>query len=133
VTGLDANVLVRYITQDHADQAAVANRAIEGADDRGEKLLIQPLVLCETVWVLSRAYRLPRDEVLEVVEGILRTAQFEIVDKDALWKALGDAQCGSGDFAGHYIGRANEAAGADTTLTFDKALRGSPHFRMLAV
>ena len=131
MTGLDTNVLVRYITQDDPDQAATASRVIEGTDEHGEKLLIQPIVLCETVWVLSRAYRLPNDEVLAVVEDILRTAQFEVVDKDALWKALGDARRGSGDFADHYIGRANQAAGADMTLTFDMALRDSPRFRVL--
>lgn len=36
------------------------------------------------------------------------------------------------DFLDYYLGRANERDGASQTLTFDKALKGSPRFRVLA-
>ena len=56
MNGLDTNVLVRYITQDDENQALLAEKAIETARSRNEKLLIQPLVLCEMIWVLESAY-----------------------------------------------------------------------------
>ena len=46
---LDTNVLVRYLTQDDPKQAAIAVEEIEGAAAKDEKMLIQPLVLCELV------------------------------------------------------------------------------------
>jgi len=45
---------------------------------------------------------------------------------------LGDHRRGKGDFSDYYAGRANEKHGASLTLTFDKALKSEPRFRLLA-
>jgi predicted nucleic-acid-binding protein len=132
VKGLDTNVLVRYLAQDDLRQAAVASREIEGAARRGEKLLLQPIVFCELVWVLGSAYGLRKPELLAVLERILRTAQFEVAEKDIVWRSLADYRAGKGDFADYYLARSNESAGAAVTLTFDRALKGNPRFRVLS-
>ena len=129
--GLDTNVLVRYLTQDEPKQARAAANEIEGAADRGEKLMIQPLVLCELVWVLESAYGFSKDEILTALDRIMRTAQFEIAEKDTAWLALNDYAKGKADFADYHIGRANEKAGAEVTFTFDKSLKGSRGFKLL--
>jgi predicted nucleic-acid-binding protein len=131
MNGLDTNVLVRYITQDDEKQAKLAEKAIENARSQGEKLLIQPIVICEMIWVLESAYGFEKLEILPVIDQLLRTAQFKIVDKDVCWKAFADFSHKEGDFADYYIGRANEKDGADATLTFDKALKGSDLFLIL--
>ena len=130
--GLDTNVLVRYLTQDDPKQAAVATKAIGEAAAKGEKLFLHPLVFCELIWVLETAYGFPKADILKVLEKILRTAEFEISEKDLLWLALADYRSGKGDFSDYYLGRANERAGAKTTLSFDSALKGNPHFQILA-
>jgi len=107
VKGLDTNILVRYLTEDDPRQAAAAVKEIEGAGKKGEKLVVQPLVLCELAWVLESAYGVGKKELLDVFERILRTAQFE--------------------------GHLNEDEGASVTITFDKALRGTPRFHVLTV
>ena len=127
--GLDTNLLVRYLTEDDPEQAALATREIEAAADAGEPMLLQPLVLCELAWVLQSAYGFGKGHVLSVLEQILRTAQFEVADKDAVWQALGDYRRGKGDFSAYYLGRANREAGAEATLSLDKALSDSPHFQ----
>ena len=131
MNGLDTNVLVRYITQDDENQAFLADKAIETARSQNEKLLIQPIVLCEMIWVLESAYGFKKSKILPVIDQLLRTAQFKIVDKDICWKAFADFSQKNGDFADYYIGRANERDGADATLTFDKALKESDTFLML--
>ena len=129
--GLDTNVLVRYLTQDDPKQARAAAKEIEGAADHGEKLMIQPFVLCELVWVLESAYRFPKTDILTALDQIMRTAQFEIAEKETAWSALGDYSKEKGDFADYYIGRANTKAGAETTLTFDQSLKGSKLFTVI--
>ena len=131
IKGLDTNVLVRYLTQDDEGQAEVAAKTIEEAAAKGEKMLIQPIILCELVWVLESAYDFPKTDRLRALEGILRVAQFEIVEKDTVWQALSDFRQGKGDFSDYYLGRANEKAGAAITLTFDKTLKGLPRFQVL--
>lgn len=126
--GLDTNVLVRYITQDDKKQSRQAGQVIEAAIENNEKLVIHPIVLCEMVWVLDTAYGFNKAEILPVLDSVLRTAQFHVIDKDTCWSALNDYSRNAGDFADYYIGRSNFNAGATITLTFDKALKDSKLF-----
>lgn len=121
------------MTQDDPRQAAWAAEEIEGVAARGEKLLIQPFVLCELIWVLETAYGFGKAEILGAFERILRVAQFDIVDKDTVWQAFADYGRGRADFSDYYLGHANAKSGADVTLTFDKSLRGNKRFRVLGV
>jgi predicted nucleic-acid-binding protein len=118
--GLDTNVLVRYFTQDDDRQAAAAERAIESLteDDPG---YIPVVVLVELVWVLGRAYRLPNDEVLEVVQGMLGAREFRLQQAEVVARATRASRTQSVDFADALIGGLARAAGCETTLTFDQA------------
>ena len=89
------------------------------------------IILCELVWVLESAYGYEKSEIITVIEQVMRTAQFEIAEKDQIWRALEDFSEGPADFSDYVIGRANERAGAQTTLTFDKSLRGCHFFSLL--
>ena len=129
--GLDTNVLVRYLTQDDLQQARIAAGEIEGAAKRDEKLLLRPLVLCELVWVLESAYGFGKAEIVRALDLMMRTAQFEISEKEAIWHALDEYRRGKGDFSDYYLGIANKQEGAEVTLTFDKALKGSGYFKVL--
>ena len=129
--GLDTNVLLRYLTQDDPQQASVATRAIQDGANTGETFFISSPVLCELVWVLDAAYGHDRDEIAEILEQVLRTRQFVFEDKDLLWQALSDYREQRGDFSDYLIGRRGREAGCDRTLTFDRKLRGSPHFSVL--
>jgi predicted nucleic-acid-binding protein len=133
VKGLDTNILVRYLTEDDPRQAAAAVKEIAEAGKKGEKLVVQPLVLCELAWVLESAYDVGKKELLDVFERILRTAQFEIPGKDVVWRSLADYRAGRGDFSDHLLGRLNEDEGASVTITFDRALRGTSRFHVLTV
>jgi predicted nucleic-acid-binding protein len=127
VTGLDTNVLLRYLLRDDPAQAARADREIE----RGDRFLIDGIVLCEIVWVLEVGYRLSRRDVAAALERILATAQFEIETKDLVLAALDDFRGSMADFSDCLIGRRNRAAGAEATVTFDRSLKGLPGFRLL--
>ena len=68
--------------------------------------------------VLETAYGFPRNEILDTVEKILQTAEFEIEDKDAAWQALQDSRQYQVDFSDSLIGRQNKIMGCEHTLTF---------------
>lgn len=131
MTGLDTNILVRYLTHDDAVQAKKASAIIEDAAAKGEKLLIHSVVLCELVWVLESAYGYGRGDVATTLDRILRTAQFEVQDKETAWSAWADYRSGKADFADYLIGRANGKRGAAHTVTFDQKLKGHKQFRVL--
>ena len=51
--GIDANVLVRYLTQDDAAQAARANHFMEAELGPAQQGFISVVVLVELCWVLQ--------------------------------------------------------------------------------
>lgn len=129
--GLDTNVLVRYLVGDDANQAATAARHIERHCRADAPCFINAVVLCELVWVLESAYDQPKAVIAEVIEKLLRTAQFAVEDAEMAWAALSDYRAHGADFADCLIGRRNRAQGCEDTATFDKALKGLATFRLI--
>jgi predicted nucleic-acid-binding protein len=129
--GLDTNVLVRYLTQDDPAQSRRANAVVAAEIEKGERCRLDSVVLCELVWVLRGAYGYEKSTVVDTLERILATAQFEIGDKDLVRLALENHRNGPGDFADYLIGHRNREAGGSSTATFDQRLRSSPLFRVL--
>jgi predicted nucleic-acid-binding protein len=127
VTGLDTNVLLRYLVRDEPTQAARATRELE----RNERFLVGSIVLCELVWVLEAGYGFPRRDIVTTLEKILATAQFEIEGKDLALAALDDFRRSTADFSDCLLGRRNRGAGAVETVTFDRGLRGLEGLRLL--
>jgi len=83
MTGIDTNVLVRYLVQDDAEQARKATHFISNECASDNPGLINRIVLCELVWVLESSYGYPRAQVAFTLEKILRTTQFKVEDHDA--------------------------------------------------
>jgi predicted nucleic-acid-binding protein len=127
VTGLDTNVLLRYLLEDDTAQAVRAGRELE----RDERFLIDSIVLCELVWVLEAGYGFSRSDIGAALERIAATAQFEIEGHDLVLGALDDFRRSAADFSDCLIGRRNRSAGASETVTFDRSLRGLAGFRLL--
>ena len=132
MTGLDTNVLVRYLTQDEPRQSRRANALVAEVAAGGDRLFVSAVVLCELVWVLRGAYSLDKAAVVSALERILSTAQLEIDEKDVVREAVEDYRTGGGDFADYVIGRRGREAGCERTATFDRRLKTSGLFRVLS-
>lgn len=130
MTGLDTNVLVRYLVQDDAEQAASATRLIE-ACSRESPGYVGHIVLCELVWVLEDCYHQAKPAILGVLEKVLSVAQLEVESPALVWLALEDYREGSADFSDHLLARANLGSGCADTVTFDRKAGRSPGFRLL--
>lgn len=131
MTGLDTNVLVRYLTEDDVSQARRAAAWIRTATSRGERCYISPMVLCELAWVLRGAYDVSKSDLLVTLDRILATAQFVVGDKPLVRRAVEAYRTGRADFADYVIGVLHREAGCDSTVTFDRRLRESPDFQLL--
>lgn len=129
--GVDTNVLVRYLTQDHAAQARAVDTLIAETISRREHLHVDDVVLCELVWVLRGAYRTDKPAIVSALQKIVGTALFSFEDREVLRRAVEDYRKGSGDFADYLIGHRNRRAGCEDTATFDRALKGASAFSLL--
>ena len=123
--GLDTNVLLRYIVQDDAAQAESAAKLIETRCTTEHPGYVDAIVLCEMVWVLDRGYGYVKEHILSVLWQLLSTAEIAIETPDVTWAAVQAYEKGSAGFADYLIGARNQAAGCQTTFTFDKKASGS--------
>ena len=130
--GLDTNVLIRYLTQDDATQAALATQILSSVsqDDPG---YVSSVVLAEISWVLKRAYKEPREKIADGLEALLRSNDLIIENRDASFRALAIYRNGqSVDFADALIAMIASLAGASKTVTFDKRAAAEAGMRLLA-
>jgi predicted nucleic-acid-binding protein len=129
--GLDTNVLVRYIMQDDAKQAPQATRLVESLSAEAPGFL--PLVaVVELAWVLSSAYDLDRAQLVEALEGVLRTKELVIERAEMVWKALRTFQSVNADFADCLIAHSAASAGCEKTMTFDRGAAKSAGMTLMA-
>jgi predicted nucleic-acid-binding protein len=69
--GLDTNVVVRYVAQDHVVESRTATRIIEKDLSTEEPGFVSVVVMAELAWVLERSYELTQGEVASTIERML--------------------------------------------------------------
>lgn len=110
----DTNVLVRAVTEDHAQQSKTAQMALRKAD-----VVALPIpALCELVWVLSQGYKISSDDIAETIRRLMNGANV-MVNRPAAEAGLALLDAG-GDFADGAIAYEGNWLGADTFVSFDK-------------
>lgn len=119
---LDTNVLLRYIVEDDPDQTAEATAVIHRAIARDESLFVSDVVLCETVWMLSRFYKVDRTRIAMVLQEIFRARHMRFRATGELSRALDAFKNGKGDFPDYLIREHARAAECESVVTFDKVL-----------
>jgi predicted nucleic-acid-binding protein len=120
MTGLDTNVLVRYLAQDDPVQSRKATEIIERGLTEAQPGFISIVTMVETVWVLGRVYELSDKEVAGAVERILQADTLVVQNEQEVFSAMVALKTGRGSFADALIGELGKWAGCASTLTFDR-------------
>lgn len=79
---LDTNVLLRYLTRDDkekADQALSLLLRIERGDER---VATSALVMFEAIFTLHRSYRVPREQIRDLIVPIIELQALSLPDKE---------------------------------------------------
>lgn len=111
---LDTDVLVRYLTWDDDVQSPLSAKAIEGAGT----VAVSSIVLCKTVWVLERAYKLKAKEMAKTLKEFIVSETVE-VDRPLAEAGLAALERG-GDFAHGVVLFEADRAKPDQLVTFDQ-------------
>ena len=110
----DTNLLVRALTHDDANQAALAEAALTSA----ELVAFSLVALCELGWVLSRSYKISATDIAEGIRRLTGGANVA-VDRRSLEAGLAFLDRG-GDFADGVIAHQGYELGGDVFVSFDK-------------
>jgi predicted nucleic-acid-binding protein len=130
MTGLDTNILVRYLSQDDPIQSPLATDIIESRLSQGNPGFISIVVMVETVWVLNRAYGLANDEIAAALERMLQADTLVVENEQEVFTATIALKEGSGSFTDALIGAIGARAGCSSTLTFDRTALRLPGFEL---
>jgi predicted nucleic-acid-binding protein len=118
MTGLDTNILVRFLTKDDLDQSRRAKELLLTLtpDLPG---FISLVSLIELVWVLRSSYRLNKTQLIEHLERLLDSPEIVLESQAAVTQALHRFASAKSDFADCLIERSGHLAGCSETVTFD--------------
>ena len=126
--GIDTNVLVRFLVRDDEAQFEKARKLIKREIAAGRRVFVNQLVLMETEWVLRSRYELPKDQIIEVISGLLDASDLQLEDEATIEEALFIWKEANADFADCLIGAKNRRLGCRATASFDTKATRLPGF-----
>lgn len=113
---IDANVILRYLLDDHEDLSPKAAQILESSE-----AVLLPEVACEVVYVLQKVYKVSRPQIQEHLSALVISQLVHVAQTDVLLQAL---QCYAEtalDFVDALLW-AHHAVAREEVLTFDKGL-----------
>ncbi|MFC3570128.1 type II toxin-antitoxin system VapC family toxin [Paracoccus sp. TOH] len=116
---LDTNVVLRFLTQDDPAQFPQASALFARLTADSPGYLCRE-VLVEIVWVLERAYDLPRQDIAAALDGLLAAPEIVVEAADRVGLAVERYRQGGAGFSDHMIVLAARDAGCSATFSFDR-------------
>jgi predicted nucleic-acid-binding protein len=118
MTGLDTNILARFIAQDDPDEARRADEFLQSLTPESPGY-ISLVALAELVWVLRRRYGLNKSQLIECLNRLLDSPELVLDCQTSVGQALHRFANSKADFPDCLIERLGHAAGCKETVTFD--------------
>ncbi|MDI6824582.1 MAG: PIN domain-containing protein [Bacillota bacterium] len=85
---LDANILLRFLTNDLPDQAERCAQLLKRAEANREQVLLPDLVLADVVWTLEKFYRQPKARIRDFMTAIVNLRGLRLSSKKIAREAL---------------------------------------------
>ena len=127
--GVDTNVILRAVLQDHEVQTPIAQRTLSSFS-RDSPGFISMVTLAEVYWVLARGRRFEKRACLAVIRRLIESEALEFDDGEGVVRALHLAEDGA-DFGDALIHATMEQFGATETVTFDRGAAEKLGWRLL--
>jgi len=118
---LDANVLLRFLRNDHADFSPRAKALIQQANDSQAVLDISAVTAAEVFYALRAAYHVRRREAASTLANVLNAPAFRLAEHKRMLDALARVQSANVDFGDAYLA-ATAAETATPIASFDRDL-----------
>jgi len=113
---VDANIILRYVLEDHAEFSPKAKKLI------GENIVLTPVeVICEVVFVLARVYGIARKDIADTLLDFYENRNCILPHREALLKGIEYFGKEALDFVDCILAGYNEAENI-TIHTFDTKL-----------
>lgn len=85
---IDANIILRYLTNDVPDQAKQAEELLKRVEDGKEDVFLPDIILADIIWILEGYYKQTREDIREWITAILSMQGLTFSSKDIALNAL---------------------------------------------
>ncbi len=85
---LDTNILLRYLTEDNQHMARQAFNLLRRIERGEEKVVTSSLVIFETVFTLQSFYKVPRQQIRELLLPIISMRGIQLPERSVFYKAF---------------------------------------------
>lgn len=85
---LDANVILRFLTNDAPEQADRCTELLKRVEAGTEEVWLPELVLADIVWTLEKFYRQPKERIRELLTPLLNLRGLRHANKKVAKEAL---------------------------------------------
>jgi predicted nucleic acid-binding protein len=117
---IDANIILRYLTNDVQDQAKRAGELLARVEAGSEEVLLPDIILADIIWVLEGYYKQSRERIREWIATILSMRGLEFSDKNVALDAL-DIYVDTGiDWSDAFVASQMISRGIMEIYSFDK-------------
>lgn len=130
MTGLDTNILIRFVMNDEPAQANAACALLQSFSSHAPGY-ITLVCAVEFVWVLRSRYRQPKATIVEWMGRFLESSELLFENQDAVGEALERYRAGSAGFSDYLLEGSARAAGCGQTFTFDRRAASSAGMDLL--
>jgi len=116
---VDANVFLRFFTQDDDGQHEKAQALFTSAESGKIELVSGPPVLFELAWTLRSAYAVSPGRILDILDSVVAFPSLSLSDQSTVLLAISMARESGVEFADAYIAASAQALGVDQIATFN--------------
>jgi len=131
MTGIDTNILVRFLVNDDSVQSGQVYDFFQQAESARKTLFVPLTVMLELIWVLESVYEVSRNDILESIHELMLLSILKFEHHPALQRFLRIAQENRLDLSDLLIACSAREQGCSHVLTFDKRAAQSELFTRL--
>ena len=117
---LDANIFIRYLTNDDPAKADRVEKLLDQAAGGEKQLLTTEMVIAEVAWVLESFYKLNNRTIGPMIKAILATPGLEVINGALVEKAVEHYMGKNIDFIDGYIAAVMERQKVSEIYSYDK-------------
>jgi predicted nucleic acid-binding protein len=129
---LDANILLRFLTDEPRDLADRVAGILEQAEESGIALIVPPLIFAEVVYVLESVYRWPRADIAQRLIDLIGASVLVVLEEPTIVQTLAWYRDRSRlDFADAYVAALATERGHGVVISFDRDLKRLPEITLV--
>lgn len=119
---IDTNVLLRFLRADHETHSPAAKSLFDAASAGRCEIVLDPIIIAESVWVLASFYKAGRSKIAHALTGLLGQPGILCDDRGPVLDALERYAAKNIDFIDCYLA-AHAALGGEPIVSFDSDFR----------